>query len=49
MAGSKASFKDKLAQGIGKFAGSRFVRSIIDAGYGVIPFTIVGAIFLILT
>lgn len=49
MADSKASFKDKLAQGIGKFAGSRFVRSIIDAGYGVIPFTIVGAIFLILT
>lgn len=49
MADSKSSFKDKLSTGIGKFAGSRFVRSIIDAGYAVIPFTIVGAIFLILT
>lgn len=49
MSESQSSFRDKLATGIGKFAGSRFVRSIIDSGYAVIPFTIVGAIFLILT
>lgn len=49
MSESQSSLRDKLATGIGKFAGSRFVRSIIDSGYAVIPFTIVGAIFLILT
>ncbi|WEV43242.1 PTS cellobiose transporter subunit IIC [Lactobacillus sp. ESL0684] len=43
------SFKDKMAAVIGKFAGSRFVRAIMDAGYSVISFSIVGAIFLILT
>ncbi|WP_155286357.1 PTS cellobiose transporter subunit IIC [Lacticaseibacillus zhaodongensis] len=43
------SLRDKFADGIGKFSGSRFVRSIIAAGYSVITFSIVGAIFLILT
>lgn len=44
-----SSFRQKMAAGIGKFAGSRFVRAIMDAGYSVISFSIVGAIFLILT
>jgi len=42
------SFKDKMMNIAGKFAGSRFVRAIMDAGYSVIPFSIIGAIFLIL-
>lgn len=44
-----STFKDKLINIAGKFAGSRFVRAIMDAGYSVIPFSIIGAIFLILT
>jgi len=50
MSGSQASssFKEKIMQGAGVFAGSRFVRAIMDAGYSVIPFSIIGAIFLIL-
>ncbi|TGD22311.1 PTS cellobiose transporter subunit IIC [Companilactobacillus suantsaicola] len=43
------TFKEKLGNFAGKFAGSRFVRAIMDAGYSVIPFSIIGAIFLILT
>lgn len=43
------SFKDKITDFSGKFAGSRFVRAIMQAGYSVIPFAIIGAIFLILT
>ncbi len=49
MSETKGSFRDKLAAGAGKFAGSRFVRAIMDAGYSVISFSIIGAIFLILT
>lgn len=49
MAGSNTSFKDKMINASGKFAGSRFVRAIMDAGYSVISFSIIGAIFLILT
>jgi Phosphotransferase system cellobiose-specific component IIC len=45
---STGSFKDRMMGVAGKFAGSRFVRAIMDAGYAVIPFTIIGAIFLIL-
>lgn len=48
MTGS-VSFKDKMMNASGKFAGSRFVRAIMDAGYSVISFSIIGAIFLILT
>ena len=49
MADSKSgSFKDALAAKAGKFAGSRFVRAIMDAGYSVISFSIIGAVFLIL-
>lgn len=49
MADSKSgSFKDELAAKAGKFAGSRFVRAIMDAGYSVISFSIIGAVFLIL-
>ncbi len=43
------SFKEIMMNASGKFAGSRFVRAIMDAGYSVISFTIIGAIFLILT
>ncbi|GFZ26804.1 PTS cellobiose transporter subunit IIC [Lactobacillus corticis] len=49
MAENKASFKDTFAAKVGKFASSRFVRAIMDAGYSVIAFSIVGAFFLILT
>lgn len=49
MADSKSgSFKDALAAKAGKFAGSRFVRAIMDAVYSVISFSIIGAVFLIL-
>ncbi|MGP3387705.1 PTS cellobiose transporter subunit IIC [Lactobacillus crispatus] len=49
MADTKSgSFKDALAAKAGKFAGSRFVRAIMDAGYSVISFSIIGAVFLIL-
>ena len=49
MADSKSgSFKDVLAAKAGKFAGSCFVRAIMDAGYSVISFSIIGAVFLIL-
>ncbi|TSO26227.1 PTS cellobiose transporter subunit IIC [Lactobacillus sp. LL6] len=44
-----SSFKEKMAAMAGKFAGSRFVRAIMDAGYSVISFSIIGAVFLILT
>ncbi|KGH79971.1 PTS system cellobiose-specific transporter subunit IIC [Oenococcus oeni IOEB_0607] len=44
-----SSFKDNMTKAAGKFAGSRFVRAIMQAGFSVIPFTIIGAIFLILT
>ena len=46
---NSAPFKDRMAAAAGKFAGSRFVRAIMDAGYSVISFSIIGAIFLILT
>lgn len=46
---NSGSFKDKMTAFAGKFAGSRFVRAIMDAGYSVISFSIIGAIFLILT
>ncbi|BDR59301.1 PTS cellobiose transporter subunit IIC [Xylocopilactobacillus apicola] len=45
----KGALKDNITKVAGKFASSRFVRAIMDAGYSVIPFTIIGAIFLILT
>lgn len=48
MADTTSSRRDKFAAAIGKFSGSRFVRSIMAAGYSVIPFSIIGAIFLIL-
>ena len=41
--------KDRIAEVAGKFAATRFVRSIMDAGYSVISFSIIGSIFLILT
>ncbi|WP_034992446.1 PTS cellobiose transporter subunit IIC, partial [Liquorilactobacillus vini] len=43
-----ATFKDKMTNAVGKFAGSRFVRAIMQAGYAVIAFSIIGAMFLIL-
>lgn len=46
---NSVSFKDKMAAKAGKFASSRFVRAIMDAGYSVISFSIIGAFFLILT
>ena len=46
---NSAFFKDKIVAKAGKFAASRFVRAIVDAGYIVISFSIIGAIFLILT
>lgn len=46
---TQEGFKDKMVKVAGKFAGSRFVRAIMDAGFSVIPFSIIGAIFLILT
>lgn len=45
---STGSFKDRMINLAGKFAATRFVRAIMDAGYNVIPFTIIGSIFLIL-
>lgn len=45
---STGSFKDRMINLAGKFAATRFVRAIMDAGYSVIPFTIIGSIFLIL-
>ncbi|MDF7669297.1 PTS cellobiose transporter subunit IIC [Lactobacillus sp. ESL0703] len=45
----KKPMKDRISKLIGKFAATRFVRAIMDAGYSVISFTIVGAFFLILT
>jgi PTS system cellobiose-specific IIC component len=44
-----SDFRQKMSDVIGKFAGSRFVRAIMQAGYSVIAFTIVGAFFLLLT
>lgn len=46
---SKKPLKDRIAAIAGKFAATRFVRAIMDAGYSVISFSIVGAFFLILT
>ncbi|KGH65292.1 PTS system cellobiose-specific transporter subunit IIC [Oenococcus oeni IOEB_C23] len=46
---NEVSFKDRMTKAAGKFAGSRFVRAIMAAGYSVITFSIIGAIFLILT
>lgn len=43
-----SDYKTNLRKYSGKFAGSRFVRAIVDAGYSIIPFSIIGAIFLIL-
>ena len=45
---SSGSFRDKVTNAAGKFASTRFVRAIMDAGYSVIPFSIIGAVFLIL-
>ncbi|MCP0886111.1 PTS cellobiose transporter subunit IIC [Ligilactobacillus sp. WILCCON 0076] len=45
---SSGSFRDKITNAAGKFASTRFVRAIMDAGYSVIPFSIIGAVFLIL-
>ncbi|KRM95490.1 cellobiose phosphotransferase system IIC component [Liquorilactobacillus aquaticus DSM 21051] len=42
------AFKEKMTNMVGKFSGSRFVRAIMEAGYSVIAFSIIGAIFLIL-
>lgn len=46
---AKKSLKDQIAEIAGKFAGTRFVRAIMDAGFSVISFSIVGAFFLIIT
>ena len=46
---TKKPLKDRFAEVAGKFAATRFVRAIMDAGYSVISFSIVGAFFLILT
>ena len=46
---TKKPLKDRFAEIAGKFAATRFVRAIMDAGYSVISFSIVGAFFLILT
>ncbi len=46
---NSGSFKEKMTAVAGKFASSRFVRAIMAAGYSVITFSIIGAIFLILT
>ncbi len=46
---STPSFKDKLMEKLGKFAGSRFVRAIMGAGYSIIAFSIIGSMFLVLT
>lgn len=45
---SSSGFRDNLIKRANKFAGSRFVRAIINAGYSIIPFSIIAAIFLIL-
>lgn len=39
------AFKEKMTNAVGKFAGSRFVRAIMEAGYSVIAFSIIGAMF----
>lgn len=44
-----STFRKKMSAWVGKFAGSRFVRAIMQAGYSVIAFTIVGAFFMLLT
>lgn len=44
-----SNFRKKMSQIVGKFAGSRFVRAIMQAGYSTIAFTIVGAFFMVLT
>lgn len=49
MADTPVSFKDKFGAWAGRFSGSRFVRAIMQAGYSVIAFSIIGAMFLILT
>ncbi|WP_203664828.1 MULTISPECIES: PTS cellobiose transporter subunit IIC [Lacticaseibacillus] len=49
MADTPVSFKDKFGAWAGRFSGSRFVRAIMQAGYSVITFSIIGAMFLILT
>ncbi|BDR60135.1 PTS cellobiose transporter subunit IIC [Lactobacillus xylocopicola] len=46
---TKIPLKDRIGNAAGKFAASRFVRAIMDAGFSVIPFSIIGSIFLILT
>ena len=46
---NKKPIKDRIAEVAGKFAATRFVRAIMDAGYSVISFSIIGSIFLILT
>lgn len=46
---TKKPLKDRIAEIAGKFAATRFVRAIMDAGYSVISFSIIGSIFLILT
>lgn len=46
---NKKPLKDRIAAAAGKFAATRFVRAIMDAGYSVISFSIVGSFFLILT
>lgn len=45
---SSSGFRDNLTKRANKFAGSRFVRAIVNAGYSIIPFSIIAAIFLIL-
>lgn len=39
----------KVLPAVGKFANTRFVRSVMGAGYSIIAFTIVGSMFLILS
>lgn len=46
---AQPSFKDKMMKILGKFSGSRFVRAIMDAGYSIIAFSIIGSMFLVLT
>lgn len=46
---SNSSIRDRIAAIAGKFAATRFVRAIMDAGFSVISFSIIGSIFLILT
>lgn len=46
---TKKPLKDQIAEIAGKFAATRFVRAIMDGGFSVISFSIIGSIFLILT